>query len=188
MLRSSASDNNTRLIDFGDVDLDEATAGTSLSMFNLASTSGAALTADLDLDSITKSDPDDKFSISGSLFSGLAAGQSQPITLNVVADQLGSYSATFDFNLSDQNVPGATTETITLTATVNVVGGLLLGDMDGDGSVNNQDIFAFALALFNRAAYSMMYPAINPDEVGDFTGEGVMNNLDIAGFAVALGF
>ena len=183
---SDSADDNTMLIDFGDVELDEATAGMSISVFNRASASGAALTADLDLFSIAESDPADRFSVSGSLFSNLAAGQGQSLTLNVAADELGSYSATFDFNLSDENIPGATAETITLTATVNVVAEVLLGDMNGDGEVNNRDIAAFALALFDRAAYNMMFPAINPDEVGDFTGDGALNNRDIAGLADVL--
>ena len=64
----------------------------------------------------------------------------------------------------------------------------LLGDADGNGEVNNQDIGSFALALFNRPAYETMFPAINPDEVLDMNGDGVFNNRDVAGFAVALGF
>ena len=63
---------------------------------------------------------------------------------------------------------------------------VLLGDMNGNGEVNNLDIAGFALALFNRAAYNQMFPGIDPDEVGDFSGDGVLNNLDIAGFAAVL--
>ena len=62
----------------------------------------------------------------------------------------------------------------------------VLGDMNGNGEVNNFDIAGFALALFNRPAYSMTFPNIDPDEVGDFTGDGVMSNFDIAGFAAVL--
>ena len=58
--------------------------------------------------------------------------------------------------------------------------------MNGDGKVNNQDIFAFALALFNRSAYNMMFPGIDPDVVGDFNSRDGLNNQDIAGFAAAL--
>ena len=180
---SNSADENIRVIEFGDVVLDQAAEGISFSIFNLASASGASLTADLDLDSITAPDPAGKFSVSGPLFDNLAAGQGQSLTLNVVTDQPGSFSALFDINLSDENVPGATTKTITLAATVNVVAGVLLGDMNGSGEVNNFDIAAFALALFNRPSYNMMFPEIDADEVGDFTGDGLMNNFDIAGFA-----
>ena len=62
------------------------------------------------------------------------------------------------------------------------------GDMNGDGDVNNQDIMAFAMGLFMRSGYDVMFPALDPDGLGDFNGDGVMNNRDIAGFATALGF
>ena len=65
---------------------------------------------------------------------------------------------------------------------------LLLGDANGNGEVNNRDITPFALALFNRSAYQLMYPTIDPDEVLDMNGDGVFNNRDIAGFAADLGF
>ena len=65
---------------------------------------------------------------------------------------------------------------------------ILLGDANGDGVVNNIDISSFALALFNRPAYEMMFPTLDPDEVLDMNGDEIFNNLDIAGFASALGF
>ena len=65
---------------------------------------------------------------------------------------------------------------------------VLLGDMNGNGEVNNRDIMWFALAIFDRSAYDLMFPQIDPDEVGDFDGDGTINNRDIASFAAALGF
>jgi endonuclease I len=183
---SNLMDENTLLIELGDVVLGGAPAGTSISISNLAAALGAALTADLDLDSITETDPAGKFSVSGSLFDNLAAGQSQQLTLNVVADQLGSYSAFFDFNLSDEDLPGTTPQTITLFATMNVVAEVILGDANGDSVFNNLDIAAFVLALTNPVAYQAMFPDVDPDVVLDMNGDGVFDNLDIAGFVAAL--
>ena len=64
----------------------------------------------------------------------------------------------------------------------------LPGDANDDGEVNNLDIAAFALALFNRPAYLLMYPTLDPDAVLDMNGDEVFNNFDIAGFAAILGF
>ena len=64
----------------------------------------------------------------------------------------------------------------------------LLGDLDGSGAVNNQDIMWFALAIFNRSAYDMMFPGIDPDVVGDYDNDGLISNRDLVGFAAALGF
>ena len=69
-----------------------------------------------------------------------------------------------------------------------IIGDVLLGDANGDGLVNNQDIFPFAMALFNSGMYATMYPDINPDVVLDMNGMDGFNNQDIAGFATALGF
>ena len=63
-----------------------------------------------------------------------------------------------------------------------------LGDADGNGAVNNLDIGPFALALFNRPMYELMYPASDADIVMDMNGDGAFNNLDILGFASVLGF
>ena len=63
---------------------------------------------------------------------------------------------------------------------------LVLGDLNGDGNVSNLDISAFSLALFDRAAYSLMFPGLNPDVLGDFNDDGVLDNLDTTGFAAAL--
>ena len=64
----------------------------------------------------------------------------------------------------------------------------LLGDANGNSEVNNFDIMAFALALFNRPMYELTYPNLDPDVLLDMNGDGVFNNSDIAGFARALGF
>ena len=64
----------------------------------------------------------------------------------------------------------------------------LLGDANDDGLVNNQDIFAFALALFNRPMYESMFPDSDPVVVLDMNCDGKFNNQDIFGFAAALGF
>lgn len=183
---SNPKDADSLLIELGDVELGDSPEGTSISISNLAAVSGAALTADLDLDSITETDPGEKFSISGPLFDNLVAGQSQQLTLNVVADELGSYSALFEFNLSDEDIPGATAQTITLTATMNVVEGFVLGDADDDGVLTNLDIAPFVLALTNSVAYQAMFPDVDPDVALDMNGDGVFDNLDIVGFVTAL--
>ena len=66
--------------------------------------------------------------------------------------------------------------------------GCVLGDANGDGVVDNQDIAAFALALFNRPMYLQLYPDCDPGVVLDMDNDGSFNNQDIAGFAAALGF
>jgi len=60
--------------------------------------------------------------------------------------------------------------------------GVLAGDMNCDGVVNNADIPAFVLALTDRPTYEATYPGCNADAQGDFTGDLLLNNADIPGF------
>ncbi len=62
----------------------------------------------------------------------------------------------------------------------------ILGDANGDGSLNNLDIASFVMALSNQAAYQAIFPETNPSIVLDMNGDGVFDNLDIAGFVSAL--
>jgi len=62
----------------------------------------------------------------------------------------------------------------------------VLGDMDGSGAVNNNDITPFVLALTDRPTYEATYPGIDPDVVGDIDGSGALNNNDITPFVTLL--
>ena len=151
-----------------------------IDLHNLASNQGESLTARLDLDSIDETDTDDKFSISGVLFSNLEANNNQPFTINATADALGNYSAVFTFNVSDEDLPGATTGALTLNVSMDVVG--ILGDMDGNGVVDFGDIEPFVTALFNRNDYNTMFPGIDADIIGDVNGDGLLDFGDIEPF------
>ena len=80
---------------------------------------------------------------------------------------------------ADQNCAGAAAPL--LAASTNIQ-----GDANGDGTLNNFDIAAFALALFDRPMYEVTYPALDANVVLDMNGDGTFNNFDIAGFAAAL--
>ena len=58
----------------------------------------------------------------------------------------------------------------------------LLGDLDGSGEVNNNDISPFVLALTDRAGYQAAYPGIDPDVAGDIDHDGALTNNDITPF------
>ena len=67
-----------------------------------------------------------------------------------------------------------------------VIDALILGDMDGSGALNNNDILPFVMALTNRAQYEIDYPGIDADVVGDIDGSGALNNNDITPFVTLL--
>lgn len=58
----------------------------------------------------------------------------------------------------------------------------LLGDLNGDGLFDNDDIDAFVMALTDRPGFEALYPWVDPDLAGDFSGDDRLTNRDIAGF------
>lgn len=63
---------------------------------------------------------------------------------------------------------------------------IIVGDMNGDGSLTNADISAFTLALTNRTRYIQDHADLNADYIGDFNGDHQLTNDDIAGFVQSL--
>jgi len=75
----------------------------------------------------------------------------------------------------------------TVTATITVTSTFVLGDMNGDGVVNNFDISPFEQALANPSAYLAQYPSLtNYAARGDINADGYFNNFDISPFEVLL--
>ncbi len=61
----------------------------------------------------------------------------------------------------------------------------LMGDMNGDGKVDQNDVDAFVLAMSDREAYIAKYGEENYKH-GDFGGTGTINFSDIDAFRKAL--
>lgn len=61
----------------------------------------------------------------------------------------------------------------------------LLGDMNGDGTLDFGDINPFILALSDPAAYAQQFPGIDPNVAGDMDGNGVLDFGDINPFVEA---
>lgn len=63
---------------------------------------------------------------------------------------------------------------------------ITMGDMNGDGSMNDGDTDALTMALTNPAGYAANFPGMDADTIGDFNGDGLLTNGDIAGFLQSL--
>jgi len=65
----------------------------------------------------------------------------------------------------------------------NTVALFILGDMNGDGVMDNFDIAAMELALCDSAAYLATYPTLTDyQQRGDVNQDGLFNNFDILDF------
>jgi len=111
---SSGSTLTTLDIDFGTLALGSGTATRSVSIFNRAGSLGTAWTAKLDLDGVTASAPS-VFSTTLAPFTNLASGSSRAFNLLMQTATTGVFSGTYSLNLSDENVPGATSQSMLLT-------------------------------------------------------------------------
>lgn len=65
-------------------------------------------------------------------------------------------------------------------------GNQLLGDMNGDGSVDNFDIDPFVQALTNPELWREQYPGIQLECAADINQDGVFNNFDIDPFVAVV--
>ena len=101
-------------IDFGTLALGSGTASRSFSIFNRTGSLGAAWTAKLDLDGVAANAPG-VFSTTLAPFASLASGSARSFGLTMLTATAGVFSGTYALNLSDENLPGATSQTMSLT-------------------------------------------------------------------------
>lgn len=119
----AATDTNSLSIDFGSVELGESVAPIGFSIFNVASSLGASLTAKLDLDSFVEAgDAESVFSTNLATFSNLAAAASLGRSMFFDTSQLGTFDATYTLMFSDENLPGTIGTT---QLTLNVAGAVV---------------------------------------------------------------
>ena len=117
---SSGADQNALHIDFGVITPGAGTQNAAGAISNLESTLG--FTAGLDLDSIIETDPDDLFTLLLNAFVNLDAGSQMNFTAQFNPNLTpGNYSASYLLNLSDEDLPGAAAQQLTLTFDAQVI-------------------------------------------------------------------
>ncbi len=114
-------------LDLGAVNFGDAAVSQSFDLFNLPGASGSAWTARLDLDSIDSADPSGLFSTTLSPFADLAAGASSGYAVSMAAAALGSFSGEFTLHLSDEDLPGAASQSLVIHVRGTVTGNLDVG-------------------------------------------------------------
>jgi endonuclease I len=172
-----ATDTNTKTLNFGTVYVGSGSHTLGFAVSNLISASGYI--AGLDL--LSNSSTGDTSILTTNLapFGGLATGSSQAFTATFNAP-VGSYSATYTLNLSDDvRLVGAVAQQLTLTLSGSVA--YLRGDFNIDGQLTSADVHAMLNALTDLKAYESTNHLNNGDllAIGDFNGDGKVANNDI---------
>lgn len=102
---SLAGDSNSLTYDFGTVLLGSASPTFGFNIANLIATTG--FTAGLDLDSVSGSGDVSALTTNLSLFSSLDAGFTNAFTAALNTSSIGTFSASYTLQFSDENLPGA---------------------------------------------------------------------------------
>ena len=165
---ASGVDQDLLTIDFGTL-LAGGTINSGFDIHNLVQSVG--FTADLDLDSMPGAGDTGVLSTNLSTFSGLAAGSSNGFLASFDTSSIGSFSATYTLNLSDEDIAGATNQVLTLELLGEIVA-VLDGDLNGDGFVGVDDL---NIVLGNWSQN------VTPGDLlqGDATGEGFVGVDDL---------
>ncbi len=112
---AAATTATTLDIDFGTLSENAAAATRAFDIFNRAGTLGSVWTAKLDLDAITPSGATGIFSTTLAPFANLSSGSSRSFTATMAATTTGSFTTTLSLAASDENLLGATGQTLLLT-------------------------------------------------------------------------
>jgi hypothetical protein len=164
---SSPALDTTRTLDFGNIAIGTSPPSLNFDVYNLLATAG--FTASMDFDSVTPSGNTAAFSTTLGASAGslvLPAGTSHNFTASFVANSVGTFSASYQLNFSDENLVGAQNKSITLSLTGVM---RLAGDYNGDLIVDAADYATWRNNLGqNVAAYSS----------ADGNGNGTVDTLD----------
>jgi hypothetical protein len=170
----STADADALTIDFGIRARATGTVASDFSIFNLREPGG--FTAALDLDSVVASGDVARLSSNAAPFTNLAASGSQSFGATLDTSNVGSLSTTYTLNVSDENIPGATSgPSLTLALLARVAIG---GDANLDDTVNLND---FNILAANFGATGAAWTS------GDFTNDALVNLNDFNVLAANFG-
>ncbi len=131
---STVTDLNTLALDLGAALVGATSPMMNFSLANLVTTVG--FTSALDLDSIVPSGASSVLTTNLASFVNLAAGGANAFAAQLATTAAGVFSASYTLNLSDENIPGQTTQALTLELSGRVILG---GDFNRDGFVDAAD-------------------------------------------------
>jgi endonuclease I len=141
---------NSATLDFGNAAIGSAAPALNFEVFDLNGTVGS--TANMDFDSFTASGSSAAFTTNLAAYAGalqIAAGASQEFTAALNLTSIGTFTANYTLNFSDENITGAQNKSLLLTLTGKV---RLAGDFNEDGAVDAGDYVIWKRTLGQSVA------------------------------------
>jgi endonuclease I len=132
------------IIDFGIVPLGSGTKNERRSFTNLAAASAPDFAANLDLDSIVGVGDTEVFDVDLDPFTGLEQGDRVGFDSLFFPNAVGQFAATYTLMLSDEDLAGEQTQTLTLSLLAEAI---LSGDYNRNGAVDAADYVVWRHAL-----------------------------------------
>ena len=170
---ASAATTTSLTIDFGMLIRGGAPGSSSFTLFNRPAASGTAWTAKLDLDGVSSTAPAGVFSTTLAPLANLASGSSRGYAASMASGTAGTFSGTYTLALSDEDLPGAAFQQLSLA-----VRGSVIPPAAGD---TNFDAFIDLIDAGNVLAarrYDTGELATWSD--GDFNADRLVDILDIS--------
>jgi endonuclease/exonuclease/phosphatase family metal-dependent hydrolase len=162
-------------IDFGTLIRGGDSGAAGFSIFNRPGSLGTGWTAKLDLDGVSTTAPMAIFSTSLVPFLGLSSGSSRAFGVSMAATTAGTFSGTYSLALSDEDLPGAISQSLSLSVRGSVIAASA-GDTNYDGLIDIMD----TANLVTSGRYGT---GILADwEQGDFNADRLVDILDVADF------
>jgi autotransporter-associated beta strand protein len=156
-------------INFGTLMQGTGAASQNFSIVNRPGTLGATRTAKLDLDSVSSANVPGVFSTTLSPFLNLLSGSSQTYGLSMLTTTTGSFSGTYLLGLSDENLPGATPQSMSLTVRGSVVSPANVL-FDVTGGTQTQTTLGYAGITGTSSVTKVGTGTILLDGINTFTG------------------
>lgn len=170
---ASAATTTSLTIDFGTLIRGGAPGSSSFTLFNRPAASGTAWTAKLDLDGVSSTAPAGVFSTTLAPLANLASGSSRGYAASMGSGTAGTFSGTYTLALSDEDLPGAVFQQLSLA-----VLGSVIPPATGD---TNFDAFVDLIDAGNvLAARRYDTGELATWSEGDFNADQVVDILDIS--------
>jgi hypothetical protein len=117
----SGTASTSLLLDFGTLTQGDPASVLAFDIFNLAGNLGTLWTAGLDLDGFSETDAGGVFTTSLATFANLASGFARSASVTMSTSSLGSFTGSYLLNVSDENLPGATSSSMSIAVIGSVI-------------------------------------------------------------------